>query len=137
MEEKKKIYLKFIKELKNFTETVSKLVRDRKDLLKGDFLKGMAEEVDVLYLSSVQVLKCEDTAVKAVGSIVQEILDQPLSENRVTILKAAREFPLQEDSASTLSYIIGEYIKYPETTKSFIRELELLSEDMHGVLQAI
>ena len=41
---------------------------------------------------------------------------------------------MQKGSASDLSDIMRQYVQHPETTRSFLRELQLLTEDVETAL---
>lgn len=139
-EERKKIYQDFMQGLEVFTENVHLLAKDAALSNKEDFLRRIAQDVNHLYSSCSQIIQCHDEDAEEIGSIVQCIFEQPLAiekQKRVTILTAAKEFPEQSGSDSDLSFIMKEYVKHPETTQSFLRELEILTEDMQEIFEAI
>ena len=140
-EEKKKIYLDFMADLEVFTGNVNSLAKDAALSHQKDFLERNAHDVNHLYASCAQIQQCESADAKEISSIIQCIFEQPLATHKkqsVTILKAVKTFPEQKTpSESDLSHIMREYVKYPETTRSFIRELEILTEDLQEIVEAI
>lgn len=139
-EDKKLLAKNFRKELKSFTSDVQELYQNSGLTTKREFLEKIASDVNQLYASSIKVQKEISSEIEEIGSIIQNIFIQPLAiKNRhhVTILKAVESFPKEEEEQSDLSYIMREYVKHPESTKSFIRELELLTEDLDDILKKI
>lgn len=141
MEQKTKtICLNFKRELEKFTDSVNSLNENGFLSNQEEFLLDMADTINKLYNSSVNVLKCDDEDVKEIGELVQNIFLQPLSTKKkksLTIVNAIESFSAQQAKESDLSAILLEYISHPESTKSFIRELELLSEDLDSALSYI
>ena len=88
----------------------------------------------------MQVLECNHEDVKEIGELVKNIFLQPLAtkkEKPLTIINAVKSFSKQQAKESDLSAILLEYVIYSESTESFIRELELLSEDLDSALDVI
>ena len=136
----KTICLNFKQELDKFTDSVDSLAKNGSLSSQEEFLLSMADLINKLYESSVQVLTCHHEDVKEVGELVQNIFLQPLTTKRkkqLTIMNAVKSFTEQQAKESDLSAILLEYVTYPESTESFIRELRLLSEDLDSVLAAI
>ena len=137
-QETKTICLNFKQELDKFTDSVYSLSENGSLSSQEDFVLSMADTIHKLYNSSVQVIDCPDEEVKEVGELVKNIFLQPLSNNTkkpLTIMNALETFSQQRVKESDLSAILLEYVTYPESTQSFIRELELLSEDLNTVLK--
>jgi len=137
-EDKKLIAMNFRQDLEKFTLNVNELAQNAGLSTKRDFLEKIAEDVNRLYTSSSQARQAQDEEIEEIGSIIQNIFVQPLAlENhqRVTILKAAQTFSGDKETESDLSHIMREYVKHPESTKSFIRELELLTHDLDSILK--
>ncbi|MCP5506444.1 MAG: hypothetical protein H7A38_06140 [Chlamydiales bacterium] len=139
-EDKKLLAKNFRKELKSFTTDVQELHQNSGLMTKREFLEKIANDVNLLYASSIKVQKEISADIEEIGSIIQNIFIQPLAISRhhhVTILKAVESFPEAEEEESDLSHIMREYVKHPESTKSFLRELELLTEDLDDILRKI
>lgn len=139
-EDKKSIAVNFRQNLEKFRENVDELAHNSSLSTRKDFLEKVAEDVHRLYASSIQVQKEEDEEIEEIGSIIQNIFIQPLSikeHHQVTLLKAVEAFDKGKEAESDLSYIMREYVKHPESTKSFIRELELLTDDLNSALKKI
>ena len=137
-QETKTICLNFKQELDKFTDSVYSLSENGSLSSQEDFVLNMADTIHKLYNSSVQVIDCPDEEVKEVGQLVKNIFLQPLSSNSkkpLTILNALQTFSEQQVKDSDLSAILLEYVMYPESTLSFIRELELLSDDLNSALK--
>ena len=137
MEKKEKIalILDFKKELQKFTHHVSSLLGDRHLVAKREFLQKVATDVHKLYESAQGAKRTNHPQAREIGKIVQDIFAQPLrAEGRdVSFVKAAEDFPRGQD----LSCIARQYIKYPESARSFIRELELLTAEIETILEAM
>lgn len=139
-EDKKKLAINFRKELKSFTTDVHELHKNAGLTTKREFLEKLANDVNRLYASSIKVQKEINIDIEEIGSIIQNIFIQPLAikhHHKVTLLKAVESFSNEKEDESDLSYIMREYVKHPESTKSFIRELELLTEDLDDILKKI
>lgn len=139
-EDKKALAMNFRKELKNFTTDVQELHQNSGLTTQRDFLEKIAGNVNCLYASSIKVQKEISNEIEEIGSIIQNIFIQPLTISRhhhVTLLKAVESFPQEKEEESDLSHIMREYVKHPESTKSFLRELELLTEDLDDILKKI
>lgn len=139
-EDKKEIAKRFRTELANFKTHVYELHQNAGQATQREFLERIAGDVDRLYSSSINVQKEISEDIEEIGAIIQNIFVQPLAishRHHITILKAAQSFPNEKEEESDLSHIMREYVKYPETTKSFIRELELLTEDLDDILKKI
>lgn len=139
-EDKKLLAKNFRKELKSFTTDVQELHQNSGLMTKREFLEKIANDVNLLYASSIQVQKEISEDIEEIGSIIQNIFIQPLSisrHHRVTLLKAVESFPNDKEEECDLSHIMREYVKHPESTKSFLRELELLTEDLDDILRKI
>ncbi|MCB1084642.1 MAG: hypothetical protein KDK60_00915 [Chlamydiia bacterium] len=137
-DDKKTIAVNFKKELKEFTTKVQELTQNAELSSRKEFLEKVADDVNSLYASSIQVQKAEDQEIEEIGSIIQNIFIQPLSScdgHKVTLLKAVEAFKKGEGDESDLSNIMKEYVNHPETTKSFLRELELLGKDLDAILK--
>jgi organic radical activating enzyme len=138
--ETKTICLNFKQELDKFTDSVYSLSENGSLSSQEEFVLNMADTIHKLYNSSVQVIDCPDEDVKEVGELVKNIFLQPLSNKTkkpLTILNALETFSEQQVRDSDLSAILHEYVSYPESTQSFIRELELLSEDLNTALKEV
>lgn len=139
-EDKKTIAVNFRKELETFTSDVHELSKNSGLTTKREFLQRIATDVNNLYASSIKVQKETNDDIEEIGSIIQNIFIQPLTiphHHNVTILKAVESFKGENEEESDLSHIMREYVKHPETTKSFIRELELLRKDLDAALKKI
>ncbi len=139
-EDKKAVAMNFRKELQKFTINVNELTKNSALSTKREFLERIAIDVNHLYASSVKVQKEINDEIEEIGSIIQNIFVQPLSvkhHHHVTILKAVESFDKEKEEESDLSHIMREYVKHPESTKSFIRELELLTDDLDEILRKI
>lgn len=105
---------------------------DNPDLSYSDgYLKKVASTVTHLHDPSSKLMKNDSELLKEVGEIVQDILNQPLSNHKkegVTMLEAAQKYTHQKDSE--LAFVMHAYVKYQEATKLLIGELELLIEDL-------
>ena len=136
LENKKGTIINFKEELERFTNDVTQLISNAFLSDKEDFLERISRDVNNLYASANHVLKCEQEEVEEVGSIIKNIFIQPLDTGKkhITFLKAASEYPMQKGSASDLSDIMRQYVQHPETTRSFLRELQLLTEDVETAL---
>ena len=140
MEKKKNhvVYSTFNQDLKQFATNVQKLIQDAKLSSKLEFLENIAQDVNNLYASSIQVQQSQNADAKEIGAIVQNIFVQPLAikaHQHVSIKKAVESFDTQKESETDLFYIMKEYVNHPESTRSFVRELELLSEDFESILK--
>jgi len=136
----KTICLNFKQELDKFTDSVHSLTKNGSLSNQEEFLLNMADTIHKLYDSSVEVLECNHEDVKEIGALVKNIFLQPLTTKQkkpLTIMNALESFSEQEAKSSDLSAILLEYVIYPESTESFIRELELLSEDLDSALDVI
>lgn len=134
------ICLNFKQELDKFTDSVHSLTKNGALSAQEEFLLNMADTIYRLYESSVQVLACSHEDIKEIGELVQNIFLQPLAtkqKKRLTMINAVKSFSQQQAKESDLSAILLEYVTYPESTESFIRELELLSEDLDSALAVI
>lgn len=139
-QDKKNIAMNFRRDLQKFTLNVNQLSQNASLAARKEFLEKIAEDVNRLYASSIQVQKEQDSEIEEIGSIIQNIFVQPLSikdHRHVTIIKAVESFAEAENEECDLSYIMHEYVKHPESTKSFIRELELLTDDLNDALRKI
>ena len=139
-EDKKTIAVNFRKELETFTSDVHELTKNSELTTKREFLQRIANDVNNLYASSIKVQKEINDDIEEIGSIIQNIFIQPLTitpQHHVTMLKAVESFKGENEGESDLSHVMREYVKYPESTKSFIRELELLREDLDEALKKI
>lgn len=139
-EDKKNIATNFCKELEVFTSDVHELSKNAGLTTKREFLEKIASDVNNLYASSIKVQKEIDKDIEEIGSIIQNIFIQPLAitpQHHITILKAVETFTRGQENESDLSHVMHEYVKHPESTKSFIRELELLRNDLNEALKKI
>ncbi|QVL58020.1 MAG: hypothetical protein KFB93_02760 [Simkaniaceae bacterium] len=139
-EDKKTIAVNFRKDLETFTSHVNELTKNSGLPTKRDFLERIANDVNSLYASSIKVQKEINEDIEEIGSIIQNIFVQPLAikpHHSVTILKAVESFNGDKKEESDLSHVMREYVKHPESTKSFIRELEILREDLDAILKKI
>lgn len=135
--ETKTICLNFKKDLEEFTDSVNSLTKQESLSNQEAFLSKMAETIHKLYHSSVEIIDCDEKDIQEIGKLVQNIFSQPLTtkeKKQLTIINAIKSFSSQPAQKSDLSTLISQYIDHPETTKSFIRELELLSEDLNLLL---
>ena len=126
----------FKQELERFREDMNQLLKNSSLSLREDFLSRIAKDVNDLYSSARYICDSNNKEMEEVGSIIQNIFAKPLKTG-VTFIKAAKEYPQQRGGRSDLSEVVRQYIKCPETTKLFARELELLTEDVADVLEAI
>lgn len=139
-EDKKTIAINFRNELKTFTTHVNELANNSGLTTKHEFLERIAKDVNTLYASSIKVQKAISEDIEEIGSIIQNIFVQPLAINhnhQVTILKAVESFDSKKGEENDLSHVMREYVNHPESTKSFIRELELLRNDLDEALKKI
>ncbi|MBF5059581.1 hypothetical protein [Candidatus Neptunochlamydia vexilliferae] len=135
-EDKKSVIINFREELEKFTTDVNQLAQNGGLCTEREFLQKIADDVNHLYASCIKVQKAEDEEIEEIGSIIQNIFVQPLAvkrHQRVTILNAVETF--NGESESDLFHIMEAYVKHPETTKSFLRELELLTHDLDEALR--
>ncbi|MCB1080924.1 MAG: hypothetical protein AB7N99_02900 [Simkaniaceae bacterium] len=138
--EKQKIYSTFKQDLEQFATNVQELIHDAELSTKREFLQKIADDVNRLYESSIQVQKAQDEDAEEIGAIVQNIFVQPLAvkaHGHISIKKAVETFEPEKEGETDLSYIMREYVTHPESTKSFVRELELLSEEFDTILRQI
>ncbi|MBI3211093.1 MAG: hypothetical protein HYZ47_00160 [Simkania negevensis] len=137
--EKKTIYVNFKEDLKQFSHQVSQLISDSSLLSQIEFLDKIAFAVNQLYKDSMAISQYKDEETEEIGSIVYNIFVQPLSikKKKINIIKAAEEYMEKRGADSDFSYIMREYVNHPETTKSFVRELDLLSVEMDVALRKI
>lgn len=139
-QENRTVCLCFKQELEKFTDSVHSLTENGSLSSQEEFLFNFADTIHKLYDSSTRVLQCEEEDVKEVGELVKNIFLQPLTtkkQKNLTIIHAVEAFSEQQVKESDLSAILLEYISHPESTKSFIRELELLTEDLDLALGKI
>ena len=138
--ETKSICINFKKELQKFTDSVYSLSRDDRLSHQEAFLLYVAEIINQLYNTSNDILKCQEEEIKEIGELVQNIFIQTIvtkQDKPLNFLKAVKSFSKQDPSSSDLSSILFEYIIHPESTKSFIRELEILTDDLDSALKKI
>lgn len=68
------------------------------------------------------------------GGIIQNILTQPLSipgaKEDISLLEAAQHFDPAHAETSDLRKILLSFIQFPQPTKTMIRELEILCEEL-------
>ncbi len=139
-EDKKSVAINFRKELETFTINVNELHKNGGLSTKQEFLEKLAEDINRLYATSIQVQKAEDDEIEEIGSIIQNIFVQPIAikhHKHVTILKAVETFEPGKGDDCDLSFIMREYANHPASTKSFIIELELLTNDLDDALRHI
>lgn len=139
-EDKKTVTITFRQELEKFAQDVNKLISNSSLSSQREFLEKIAHDVNSLYASAIRVQQQQDEEIEEIGSIVQNIFVQPIAiqqHRQVTILKAVESFSGEKGEETDLSYIMKEYVKHPETTKSFLRELELLTDDLNDILRKI
>lgn len=131
-----KICNEFIEALKAFMHIFHEIESDRGNIDKTEFLAKTARTVDNLYQRSLQASKHSHEDVEEIGNIVTNIFVQPLCFNDrcVTFLQAASEYN-EENSSQILPNLMKEYVKHPETTKSFLKELEILQDDIYDILK--
>ena len=130
----------FNNELQSFTSNIQKISKNARYAFEKEFLSSLAQNMHNLYEKSIEVQKMQSTEVKEIGSIIQNIFTQPLStetSNKINIIEALRTFEDQVKEEPELSMIIKEYVKHPETTKSFIKELQILSLSLDIELKKI
>ncbi len=138
--ETKSICVNFKKELKKFTDSVYSLSLDGALSNQESFLLYMVETVDKLYNASNDICKCQEEEIKEIGELIQNIFVQTIAtkqNKQLNFLKAVKSFSTQNPRDSDLSSILLEYIIHPESTKSFIRELEILTDDLDSALENI
>jgi len=139
-EDKKSVAMNFRNELEIFTTNVNELHKNGGLSTKQEFLEKIAEDVNRLYATSIQVQKAEDEEIEEIGSIIQNIFVQPIAikhHKHVTILKAVETFEPGKGDDCDLSFIMREYVNHPASTKSFLMELELLTDDLDDALRHI
>ncbi len=139
-EDMKSVAMNFRKELEAFTTNVTKLHKNGELATKQKFLEKIAEDVTHLYTSSLQVQKLETEEIEEIGSIIQNIFIQPITikhHKHVTILKAVETFDPGNGDNCDLFFIMREYVNHPASTKSFIIELKLLTDDLNDALRHI
>ncbi|MCB1110101.1 MAG: hypothetical protein KDK64_03905 [Chlamydiia bacterium] len=139
-EDKKTVVMNFRKELESFTKHVNELHRNAGLSTKREFLERIAGDVNRLYASSIQVQKEQDAEIEEIGSIIQNIFVQPIAikhHEHITILKAVETFEPGKGDECDLSFIMREYVNHPASTKSFLMELELLTDDLDDALGKI
>ena len=136
--EKHQIYTAFKKDLEGFAAKVNELIQDAGLCTRREFLEKIADDVNRLYDSSLQVQKVQDEEAGEIGAIVQNIFVQPLTvkaHGHLSIKKAVENFKPEDEAECDLSFIMKEYVTHPESTKSFVRELELLSDEFDTIMQ--
>lgn len=139
-DDKKTIAVNFRKQLETFTSDVHELTKNSELTTKREFLQRIAHDVNNLYASSVSVQKEINDEIEEIGSMVQNIFVQPLTiapHHSASFLKAVESFGNESERNNDLSHIMRQYVNHPESTKSFIRELELLREDLDEALKKI
>jgi len=138
-DKKKNNVIDFKEGIERFKEDVTQLIENSSLSEKEDFLDRVASDVSNLYSRAMEILQSNYGEIEEVGTIIQNIFILPLNTGKkeVTFLNATQEYPDQKGSESDLSEIIQQYVKCPESTKSFVRELELLSKDVELALEAI
>jgi len=69
------------------------------------------------------------------GGIIQNILTQPLilpgASDESSLLQAAQSFKNQEPIASDLRKIMLSFLQFPDPTRTMLRELEIIEEELH------
>lgn len=136
----KTICLNFKRDLAKFTDSVCSLTENGSLSHQEAFLLDMADTIHKLYDASVKILECDNEDVQEIGELVKNIFLQPLTTKKkkdLTIIHAVESFSTEKAKESDLSAILFEYITHPESTKSFIRELELLTEDLDSAIRTI
>lgn len=73
-------------------------------------------------------------ALNDAGEIMQNILNQPLcivgTKEEMTLLQAAERLPSQTPMTSDLRKILLCMLQFPEPTRTMLRELELVLEEI-------
>ncbi|WP_316356133.1 hypothetical protein [Candidatus Neptunichlamydia sp. REUL1] len=139
-EDKKSVAMNFRNELEIFTTNVNELHKNGRLSTKQEFLEKIAEDVNRLYATSIQAQKAEDEEIEEIGLIIQNIFVQSIAikhHKHVTILKAVETFEPGKGDDCDLSFIMREYVNHPASTKSFLTELELLTDDLDDALRHI
>ena len=131
--------VRFKEKLIKFSHDVNELIRDASLSEKKEFLKRVAGDVNDLYQSAGKVQAIKEEEIEEIGNIVKNIFVQPIrtQEKEITILKAAEIYQQQEKEHSDLSFILHQYIIHEEATKSFLRELEILTQEVDFYLENI
>ena len=139
-DEKKTVVLNFRKELEAFISSVTNLQQDGRLWMQQEFLEKLADDVNSLYKSSIQVQKDHQSEIEEVGSIIQNIFVQPIAlkhHEHLTILKAVQTYDPHSPAECDLSFIAREYVNHAASTKNFVIELELLRNDLDDALRHI
>jgi len=75
-----------------------------------------------------------DENLEDAGGIIENILTQPLmipgAKKDVSLLEAAQNFDLALSDSSDLRKILFSFIQFPEPTKTMLRELEIIQEEL-------
>ena len=139
-EDKKNVVMNFRQELEAFTTKVNELHKNAGLSSKEEFLSKLADDVTRLYASSIKVQKAADAEIEEIGTVVQNLFTQPIAikhHQHVTILKAVETFESGKGEECDLSFIMREYVNHPASTKSFLIELSLLTDDLDDALKKI
>ena len=104
-----------------------------------EFLKRVATDVNDLYRSATTIQAIKEEEIEEIGNIVKNIFVQPIlmKGKEITILKAAEVYHDQKLENSDLASILHQYIIHEEATKSFLRELEILTQEVDFYLENI
>lgn len=124
----KELYLALAAALDDFIESVNATLKDHALTQKREHLEKIAKGVTRLNDRSLEVLKSHDKDVEDVGAIIQDILNQPItngSPKQTTSMLKSSKHP-----ESDLAHVMANYIKYSHATLRLIQELELLSEEL-------
>ena len=69
------------------------------------------------------------------GNIIENILTQPLmipgAKADVSLLEAAQNFDPDHAGTSDLRKILLSFLQFPEPTKTMLRELEIIQEELY------
>lgn len=75
-----------------------------------------------------------DENLEDAGGIIENILTQPLfipgAKSDVSLLEAAQNFDPAKAESSDLRKILLSFLQFPEPTKTMLRELEILQEEL-------
>ena len=122
----------FKDDLESFTQKVRDLYHNSTQSRSREFLTKIASTIKSLHLRSIELQKQGAPALVEIGSILETIFQQPIllkAKRNVTIIGAADSYQ-PESSDCLLSFLMKAYADHPETTRSFLTELTLISGDL-------
>ena len=75
-----------------------------------------------------------DENLEDARNIIENILTQPLkipgAKSGISLLQAAQQYDPAQAESSLLRQILMSFLQFPEPTKTMLRELEILQEEL-------